>query len=94
MDYWIGMVVLMTVCIAILAAGALKSRAEWLLNGCLRGVLGAVAIFFVNTWLEKQGITPGVGINPVTILTSAVLGLPGVAALYGIGFYGVYGGIL
>ena len=49
--------------------------------------MGAVAIYFINDLLEKQGISIGVGINPVTVLTSAILGFPGLAALYGIGFY-------
>lgn len=79
---WIGIA-----CIAILLAGMLRKNAEWLLNGCLRGVLGTIAIYFINFYLKQQGIDMGIGINPVTVLTSAILGFPGVAALYGIGFY-------
>lgn len=82
-----GMVMLTAVCGVILVMVAVKVKAEWLLNGCIRGVLGAIAIFFMNTFLEKQGFSLCVGINAVTFLTSAVLGFPGVAALYGIGFY-------
>lgn len=62
-------------------------KSEWLLNACMRGILGAIAIYFVNMYLEKKGIYLGVGINPVTFLTSAILGFPGLAALFGIGFY-------
>lgn len=87
MEYSTGMVILMAVCVTVLVAGAWRSRSEWLLNACMRGILGAVAIYFVNIYLEKQGILVGVGINPVTVLTSAILGFPGLAALYGIGFY-------
>lgn len=86
MNYTIAMVLLMAACGAVLVAGALRQKAEWLMNGCLRGILGAVAIYFVNSFLEKQGISVWVGINPVTVLTSAILGFPGLAALYGIGF--------
>ena len=46
-----------------------------------------VAIFFINEWLNDMGISIGVGVNPITILTSGVLGFPGLLALYGIGFY-------
>ena len=75
------------VCGVILVMIAVKTKTEWLLNVCVRGVLGAIAIFFVNSFLEKQGIDAGVGINAMTVLTSAILGFPGVAALYGVGFY-------
>ena len=63
-------------------------KTEWLLNGCLRGVLGMLAIYFVNGWLEKQGIISGIGINAITFLTSGILGFPGLAALYGAKFLG------
>lgn len=82
-----GIIVMLVVCAAVLLIGALKKRAEWLLNGCLRAVLGVIVIYFVNSFLEKQGIDICVGINAVTVLTSAILGFPGVAALYGLGFY-------
>lgn len=82
-----GIIVMLVVCAAVLLIGALKKRAEWLLNGCLRAVLGVIVIYFVNGFLEKQGIDICVGINAVTVLTSAILGFPGVAALYGLGFY-------
>ena len=51
------------------------------------GSIGDDRHFFVNSFLEKQGIAVGVGINVTTVLTSAILGFPGVFALYGIGFY-------
>lgn len=87
MEYETGMIILMVICVAVLLAGAVKSRAEWLMNACMRGILGAVAIYFVNVFLEKKGIFVGVGINPLTVLTSAILGFPGLAALYGLGLY-------
>lgn len=82
-----GMVMIAAVCGVILVMVAVKWKAEWLLNACVRGVLGTIAIFFMNSFLEKQGLNLCVGINAVTVLTSAILGFPGVAALYGIGFY-------
>ena len=82
-----GVVMIAAVCGVILVMVAVKLKAEWLLNACVRGVLGAIAIFFMNSFLEKQGLNLCVGINAVTVLTSAILGFPGVAALYGIGFY-------
>ncbi len=60
---------------------------EKLLNCVMRGILGTIAIYFINTALEKMGVSVGVGINAATVLTSGILGFPGLLALYGIGFY-------
>ena len=46
-------------------------------------------IFFINEFLSAQGIAVQVGLNPWTVLTSGILGTPGVALLYGISFYGI-----
>ncbi len=62
-------------------------KKEWILNLLMRSILGVIAIYFINAVLEGRGIDPGVGINICTVLTSGILGIPGVAALYGIGFY-------
>ena len=37
--------------------------------------------------MRREGISLGVGVNIYTVLTSGILGIPGVAALYGIGLY-------
>lgn len=60
---------------------------EKVLNLLMRCILGTIAIYFVNMVLEKAGISVGVGINAVTVLTSGILGFPGLLALYAIGFY-------
>ncbi len=60
---------------------------EHVLNMIMRGILGVIAMYFINTALERAGISLGVGINIVTVLTSAILGFPGLAALYGLGLY-------
>ena len=44
----------------------------------------AAVIFFVNQFLDSQKIPVAVGLNPFTVLTGGILGLPGVALLYGI----------
>ena len=73
--------------ILVLLIGTLKNRGEWLVNFVLRGVLGMMSIYFVNLLLA--GSMPGMrlGYNPITFLTSGILGFPGVAMLYGINFY-------
>lgn len=64
---------------------------EWgakiIINFLIRGIIGLAIIFFVNEFLDGQGISACVGMNPVTFLTSGTLGFPGVALLYGITFY-------
>ncbi len=60
---------------------------EWLINVIMRSVLGTIAIYFINSWLGTIGFSVAVGINAFTVLTSGILGLPGLLALYGIGFY-------
>lgn len=56
-------------------------------NFIVRAVVGAALIFFINQFLTDYGIDVTVGINPVTVVTSGTLGVPGVALLYGISFY-------
>ncbi len=60
---------------------------ERILNIFMRCILGTIAMYFLNSVLEKAGISLGVGINGFTVLASGILGLPGLLALYGIGLY-------
>lgn len=66
-----------------------EKRSHLLANFIVRAVVGAALIFFVNEFLSSQGIAVRVGLNLWTILTSGILGTPGVALLYGISFYGI-----
>ena len=58
-----------------------------MINFFVRVILGIAMIFFVNEFLVFENIAVRVGMNPLTLLTSGVLGTPGVALLYGIAFY-------
>lgn len=82
-----GIIMIVGVCAAILLIGAVRRKAEWLLNLVLRAVLGTLAVAMVNVWMTEAGLTVLVGVNPISVLTSAFLGFPGLAALYGIQFY-------
>ena len=62
-------------------------RTQVLVNFVVRAVIGTALIFFVNQFLNARGLDIRVGMNPVTVVTSGVLGTPGVALLYGISFY-------
>ena len=87
MDNNMGAFFIIGVLILVFLIGTLKNRGEWLVNFVLRGVLGMMSIYFVNLLLA--GSMPGMrlGYNPITFLTSGILGFPGVAMLYGINFY-------
>lgn len=87
MGKYVGITLIVAACASVLLIGAMRRKSEWLLNFILRGVLGTIAIYFINTALVSAGIDLGVGINPVTVLTSGILGFPGVLALYGLGIY-------
>lgn len=67
-----------------------ENRGKFAVNFIVRAVVGCGLIFFINQFLEMNGIAVKVGINPVTILTSGMLGAPGVALLYGILCYRVF----
>lgn len=74
-------------CMVALFMGAIRSKAEWLLNLVMRSILGTIAIYFINEALASVGISLSVGVNGITVLTSGILGFPGILALYGIGLY-------
>lgn len=82
-----GVIAIVGVCALILLMGAVRKKKEWLLNLVLRTVFGTLAVLSVNMMMEKAGMTVVLGLNPVTLLTSAFLGFPGLAALYGVQFY-------
>ena len=84
MDYGFGAVMIVVMCVVILCVISLRRHAEFLLNFLLRGITGALSIVLVNEILAAQNFAAMVGINLWTVLTSAILGLPGVLLLYGI----------
>ena len=62
-------------------------KLEWLVNVCMRGILGTIAMYFINGGLALWGISLGVGINLVTVTIAGILGIPGLLAVYGLGIY-------
>lgn len=82
-----GALAILGVCLIVLIIGALGRKVEWLVNFILRAVMGTIGIYCVNYLLASRQIGVAVGINPLTILTSGILGFPGIAVLYGIHFF-------
>ena len=62
----------------------MKEKNHFWVNFIVRAILGVGVIFFANQFFTYQDIPLEVGVNAVSFVTSGVLGLPGVALLYGI----------
>lgn len=75
------------VCILVLLIGAFGRKVEWIINFVLRAVMGTIGIYFLNNFLLVRHISVSVGINPMTVLTSGILGFPGLVAIYSVGIY-------
>ena len=89
MEKFGGIAAILFVCILVLLIGAMGRKIEWVINFVLRAVMGTVGIYFLNSFLIARDISLAVGINPVTFLTSGILGFPGLVVLYGINFFKV-----
>ncbi|EOS29075.1 MAG: pro-sigmaK processing inhibitor BofA family protein [Kineothrix sp.] len=87
MDKYIGGIMIAGVCIFVLMIGAFRKKTEWIINFIFRSVIGTVAVFFFNGFLVSQGFSIAIGINLITVLTSGILGFPGLLMLYGINLY-------
>ncbi len=77
------------VCVLVLLIGAFGRKIEWVINFVFRAVIGKIGIYFLNNFLMLKDISVTVGINPMTVLTSGILGFPGLVVLYGINFFKV-----
>ncbi len=53
----------------------------------LRGIFGALIIYFANMGLQAGNVDIAVELNSASLLTSAILGFPGLLLLFGIKFY-------
>ena len=87
MDYYISGIMIVAACVFVLLIGAFRRKSEWIVNFIFRAVTGTVAIFFLNGFFVSQGMSIAIGINPITVLTSGILGFPGLIMLYGINLY-------
>ena len=77
----IGIVTILVILISLL-----KYKAKLLLCVLVRMILGGISIYFINLALGQNGISTIIAINPLTILTSGLLGFPGVFLLFAVYF--------
>lgn len=81
-----SMVALLAVLVLVLTIGALKRKAAFLVGFMIRMTCGVAMILVVNSILSYYQISTLVGVNAISLLTSAILGIPGVCVLYAILF--------
>ena len=77
----IGIVTILVILISLL-----KYKARLLLRVLVRMILGGISIYLINLILGQNGISTIIAINPLTILTSGLLGFPGVFLLFAVYF--------
>lgn len=86
MEQTIGMTWILAVCVLVLMIVFLKEKLGFVIRIVSRGIICSAFIWAANQALFYFGITPVIGINAITVLTSAILGFPGVCLLFGISF--------
>lgn len=86
MDYQNASIIIIVTCLIVLGIGMTRKRTEWFVNFILRAIVGIIAIFVLNAFFINKGISVKVGINVISLLTSGILGIPGIAVLYGINY--------
>lgn len=77
-------------CGMVLLILAVKRNSQLIMNLLHRGLSGTVLIFVLNYIMMAAGYPAVcVGLNPLTLLTSTILGFPGLILLFGIKIYGL-----
>lgn len=84
MDVVMSMQIVAGVCGLVLVIVFSKRKMQFFLQFLLRTGIGMAAILWINSLLLQQGIQLSVGLNLVSLLTSGVLGFPGVALLFAV----------
>lgn len=82
MDYNLGIYGIGGIGIVVILLGLIKNRTEWILNFIIRFIIGIISITIFNKISIYLGYEVIIGINIISSLTSATLGIPGVLGLY------------
>lgn len=75
------------VCLFVLFLVFFKKKSNLILGLVQRGVIGFLAIVGLDKLFAYFAIELFVGVNAWTLLTSAILGIPGVCMLFCINFF-------
>lgn len=76
-------VLLSITALLIYLLSCIKKRPAILLQFAGRSIAGLSYLFLFNSFCVARGIATGLGVNPITILLSAFLGIPGILLAYG-----------
>ena len=87
MDFYQSAFIIIAVFGILMLILAVKTNSVIILNFLLRSITGTLLIFVANQMLEFYDFSISVGLNPITVLTSGILGFPGVILLFGIKIY-------
>ncbi len=82
-----GFIAIVIVCLVVLLIANFRKKSNLILMLVQRGVLGFISIAILNKLFAYLSIELFVGINAWTLLTSAILGIPGVCMLYCINLF-------
>lgn len=66
------------------------NQGRYVLASLFRGVFGMIVIGMANIIFSGFGILVPVGMNLLNFAVAALLGIPGILALYGIGFWQMF----
>lgn len=87
MEIYQGAFLIIAVCGIVMLILAVKANSTIILNFVLRSIAGSLLIFGANQLVEFYGLSIAIGLNPGTVLTTGILGFPGVILLFGIKIY-------
>lgn len=79
-----AIILFIVISVIVLFMGFYGKKLYWIIRFIFRGVISAVFIYLLNNIARYYAPSLVLGLNPVTVLTSGFLGIPGVVALYGI----------
>lgn len=79
-----GMLMIILMCGVLLVIVLRGKRTDLIIGFVLRALCGLVCIYIVNNLMIHFQYQGTIGVNPYTLLTSGILGFPGLIALYAI----------
>ena len=87
MEQYTDLIILFSGITIVFFAALISKKSVIFITFLLRGILSALVIYFANMGFAKAGLSIAVALNSASLLTSAILGFPGLLLLYGIKIY-------
>ena len=87
MEQYLDLIILFSGITIVFFIALFARKSTIFISFLLRGIVCALIIYFVNMGLKKAGLNISVGYNSASLLTSGMLGFPGLLLLYGIKIY-------